>query len=213
MAEKEDDGIVKQTIESIRLAVNERLASQVVGTFILFWLLFNWPILVLLWKSQLPVEDTIKAIYETRLTLLRSLIYPATATVVYLLVYPWISFAASIYHDWVNKKRILKKQKQDVEILKSKKDIFEAEADLELVKLKKKHVLEIEAKQWEADWLRKGKENEKALEKQNSYDAVNEAKQKIDYEMQIREHRLNSEAAMRAKYPAYFDQTKNVDLE
>jgi hypothetical protein len=122
-----------ETLDSLGAAIRDRLKNAFVGTYILFWMAWNWRILVLLWKSKEPIESTINFIDSQHLKYWPSLIAPALCTAAYLVISPWVSHWIFLYQMTVAKRRIRAKQERDLFVLKGKTALVEQQAALDKI--------------------------------------------------------------------------------
>jgi len=124
---------MKDTLDSLGVAIRDRLKNPFVGTYILFWITWNWRILVLLWKSTEPIESTIILIGSQHLNFWRSLVAPGLCTAAYLIASPWISHWVFLYQMTVDRRRIRAKQERDLFVLTGKKALVEQQAELDKI--------------------------------------------------------------------------------
>ncbi|XOB62337.1 hypothetical protein ACMC56_00670 [Campylobacterota bacterium DY0563] len=98
---------MKDIINSFKAHLYERTSSPLIGAFIFYWLIFNYKMVVVLFDDKLKSSEkftNIDTIYQNDLFFnipLNGVIYPIIATLLYLLVFPWISnliFEGWTYH-------------------------------------------------------------------------------------------------------------------
>jgi hypothetical protein len=80
-------------------AVEERVSSPVFGTFIIFFVLWNWSDFAFFLRSELGIEDIV-AILKYRFSFASQVGFPILGTIGYLAVFPWIQDAASWYRQF-----------------------------------------------------------------------------------------------------------------
>jgi hypothetical protein len=148
----------KETIDSIKEAVQERISSPILGSFAFFVFGFNWQTLVIVWKTQLPIEVALQNLETTRITWWRGLIWPSICTLVFCLAYPWFKFWLSTYTDKIDTKRVIKRHAIDVQILKNQKAIVTAQGELDEIKEKRLQDAERKKRQFEFELEQKANE-------------------------------------------------------
>lgn len=83
----------EEIIKSARASLNERLASPLMGSFIISWVLWNYKFLVILFSSSSVIEtfELIKDISfpDTSALLLRGIIFPGLTAAAYIFLYPY----------------------------------------------------------------------------------------------------------------------------
>lgn len=125
---------IKETIEIVKDVVQERISSPILGSFAFFFISCNWKTAIILLRTEVPIEQAIDNIEETRMTWFHGFILPAILAVMFCLVYPWIKYLLSWYTDNVDAKRIQKRQKIELKLIESKKEIIVAEGVLEEIR-------------------------------------------------------------------------------
>lgn len=104
---------MKDIINSFKAHLYERTSSPLIGAFIFYWLIFNYKMLIILFDDKLKSSEkftNIDTIYQNDLFFdipLNGVIYPIIATLLYLLVFPWISNL--IFEGWTYHQNNLKK--------------------------------------------------------------------------------------------------------
>lgn len=181
--------MIKETFDSIKMALNERVSSPFLGTFSICWLIINWKIPVFIFKSDLPIEQTIAHI-EQDSTIFNRLLYPFIMAAILLAVYPWISYVVFRYFNLIETKKRISKHKTDFKILRNKASLVQAEADLEVEK---------------AISLLRIDERKRQLQQETDNQERNEIygreKAKINIEYALLEERLKAESRLRNMYP------------
>ncbi len=193
----------KETIDSIKDAVKERISSPILGTFTFFVFGFNWQTLVIVWKTELPIEVALQNLETTRITWMRGLVCPAICTVLFCLAYPWFKYWLSSYTDWIDMKRVIKRHDIDVNILNNKKALITTQCQLDEIK----ESLLREAK-------RKDKEHEYQLQKQASEFNANAAIDRVRQEGEVEKERelvkLNIEREIKQQRKYYNMDSSNI---
>lgn len=84
---------MKEVLDSLTTTLRERLVSPLAGAFIVSWLIINYKVVVVLTSGMKPhvkfpyIEDVIwRDSYDLWMN---SLVYPAIAALLYILIYPW----------------------------------------------------------------------------------------------------------------------------
>lgn len=173
---------IKETLEVIKDAVNERISSPILGSFAFFFVGCNWKTGVILARTQMPIEVAIKMIEETRMTWFHGFILPAILTVFFCAAYPWIKYYLSWYTDWVDAKRIIKRHAVELLILQNRKEILGAEAELEEIRNARTHDAERRKLEFEHELQRRDKEMN-----------YSEGRKRLDQEMSLELHRKRQE--------------------
>jgi Zn-finger protein len=181
---------IKETIDLIKEAVQERISSPILGTFAFFLFGFNWETVVIVWKTQLPIEAAIQSIESTRITWTRGFILPAICTFGFCLIYPWLKYFLSWYTDAIDTKRVLKRHNCELKIIRNRKDILVAEGELEGIR--EARLQEVERKKMEFEFeLQKRSHDIDLYEQQNKINAKIQLKE-YESQQEIRmERRLN----------------------
>jgi len=108
---------MKTIIDSIRLQINERLTSPLVGSFFLSWICWNHRFLFVIFSS-LPVRERFEFIDHQLYpawweTLNAGLIKPALTSILFILLYPRVS--NFFLRDWLQKQVETKALRDDIE--------------------------------------------------------------------------------------------------
>jgi len=181
--------MLKETFDSIKAALNERVTSPFLGAFSICWLIVNWKIPVLILKSDLPIEQTIAQIENTN-SVFNRLLIPLAIALVILFIYPWITFYVFRYFNIVDIKKRIAKQNGDLRILKSKESLIQAEADLETMKA----ISLMRIDEQKRILVQNTAENER-------HSILNREQQNIDTEFYLLRHRLEQEKNLRHQFP------------
>lgn len=92
-----------ELLSSFFSQLRERLTSPLLGSFIFFWLVFNWkPVSVYLFSDK-TVEESIQHIQLNYSDAQINFWYPLFATLTYLVVYPVFSWASFSLWEWFEK--------------------------------------------------------------------------------------------------------------
>lgn len=84
---------MKEVLDSLTTTLRERLVSPLAGAFIVSWLIINYKVVVVLTSGMKPhvkfpyIEDVIWR--DSYGLWMNSLVYPAIAALLYILIYPW----------------------------------------------------------------------------------------------------------------------------
>jgi len=104
---------MKDIVNSFKAHLYERTSSPLIGAFIFYWLIFNYKMVVVLFDDKLKSNEkftNIDTIYQNDLFFnipLNGVIYPIIVTLLYLLVFPFIS--NEIHKFWLKHQDKLKK--------------------------------------------------------------------------------------------------------
>lgn len=85
--------LMKEVLDSLTTTLRERLVSPLAGAFIVSWLIINYKVVVVLTSGMKPhvkfpyIEDVIWR--DSYGLWMNSLVYPAIAALLYILIYPW----------------------------------------------------------------------------------------------------------------------------
>lgn len=184
--------MIKETLDSIRRVTMERISSPILGAFAFFWFVCNWSIILIILKSNLPVEKTVDDIICIRETWISCLIYPLAFTFIFLLIYPWINYLTTCYLDFVELKRNKSRTVFECEILMAKRELFLKEAELEEIKIKRKQELDKERIMFEHK-----------IEMESQDKDMDKEIYKMDKEMRLKELRIQKQKALIEKYGSY----------
>lgn len=91
--------LLRPTTNELFDALKERLNSPVVGSFIIIFILFNWESVGLFIFSDVTVKAVDKVLNEADWKTLYY--YPPLVTLLYVLVYPWLTFVSNWYKGFV----------------------------------------------------------------------------------------------------------------
>jgi hypothetical protein len=84
-----------ELLNSFFFQLRERLTSPLLGSLIIFWLVFNWePVSIYLFSSK-PIEEIITHIHVYYSDISSNLILPIISACIYILLYPslsWLTF-------------------------------------------------------------------------------------------------------------------------
>lgn len=104
---------MKDIINSFKAHLYERTSSPLIGAFIFYWLIFNYKIIVILFDEKINSNEKFTSIEKLYVNdyfyniPLNGLIYPIITTLIYLLIFPWISNL--IFQGWTYHQNELKK--------------------------------------------------------------------------------------------------------
>ncbi len=152
---------IKETIEVIKDTINERVSSPILGAFAVFFFACNWKTVLILFKTQVPIEEAVATIEQTRMTWVYSFALPSLCALVFCAVYPWIKYYLSWYTDTVDARRIQKRQKIELKLIGSKKEIIEAESKLEEIRENRLRKAEQEKFKFERELKRQDAQEER----------------------------------------------------
>jgi hypothetical protein len=131
--------MIKDTIDSFKRVVNERISNPFLGAFVLFWLALNWATIAIVLMSKKPIEDTIVYVSQNQLSIFRSVVSPLIFASLFNIIFPWISYWVSWYNDFVEIKKRCKHVEFEVAVLNAKKSVFLKEYEIEEIKLDREH--------------------------------------------------------------------------
>ncbi|WP_375725166.1 hypothetical protein LXN10_07115 [Arcobacter sp. KX21116] len=98
---------MKDIINSFKASLYERTSSPLIGAFIFYWLVCNYKMIVVLFDDKIDSSKKFLSINDLYMNdffhgiPLNGLIYPLIVTLIYILIFPWISnfiFGIWIYH-------------------------------------------------------------------------------------------------------------------
>lgn len=95
--------MIKELVDSLKLSLFERTTSPLFGSFIGFWLVFNWqPVYYILFDEEKSVEPKLKFVFDPNNGFIGqdlNLWYPLVCAISFVLIYPIVS--AATYRAWV----------------------------------------------------------------------------------------------------------------
>ena len=109
---------MKDLLQSIFKATEDRIKNPFIGAFFSSWIIFNWkPVFLMIFSSK-NIEGKIKFIDENFTSTNNLLIFPLITAVFYVLILPYLSLLFDILLKYSLLKRndiIINKQKQNIE--------------------------------------------------------------------------------------------------
>ncbi len=121
--------MLTEILSSMWQGFRDRLRNPLIGAFVIAWLLWNWPV-VLLAFSDLGVEQRIDAIHE-HVQHFSSFIAPGVLAVLYVLLMPWVSFAVQRITTHVKEEQQKHKYTSEANILTNQLAAVQKESEIE----------------------------------------------------------------------------------
>ena len=180
--------MIKDILESLKDSSRERIKSPLLGSIVVSWMVLNWEIIFVLFKSNQEIEAIIQS-FKTY-PKLRLYVYPVILGAVISVATPWVNHIVG----WLRNKGILlakkRKLESEAEILEYKSSIISAEVRNELLRAKivsdtefESRSKELELEQKEQDLLEQ-KQKDYNLQIENSQKELAAIKDKISNESQ-----------------------------
>lgn len=142
---------MKNFIDNILKTTKERISNPIFGTFMISWVAFNWKPIIFLMLSELKIQSRIKYIDNNFSDIYNLLFFPFIATIVYILVIPYLNLLFDYLLEYSRVKRnIITVSKQKL-FIQNKKELAieeikleEAQADFKERESKNKYVEELQ---------------------------------------------------------------------
>lgn len=110
-----------EKISQILDNIKDRLTSPLIFSFVVAWLVINWPITIaLIWYDPPVINQGYLSLIDhirSNTNFLKSFCYPATISLIYTFVYPFIKLIVSMFQTWI----VRKEEDVNLGILKSSK--------------------------------------------------------------------------------------------
>ncbi|MEZ2746033.1 hypothetical protein ACBQ16_12625 [Halopseudomonas bauzanensis] len=101
--------MLKELSTSLKAQLYERVSSPILGSLLIFWLLFNWEAVVYFMLSDSKVEDKILYINENFKDIWVNVYSPLIYSSIFCLVYPLLSFIPFYIWEWVSSQKLKSK--------------------------------------------------------------------------------------------------------
>ena len=99
----------KELSTSLKAQLYERVSSPILGSVIVFWLVFNWEAVAYFFLSESNIENKLKFIDSNFKDFDKNVFYPIIYSSIFCLTYPLISFVPFYIWEWTSSRKIKSK--------------------------------------------------------------------------------------------------------
>lgn len=111
---------IENAKDEAKNVVVERLSSPIMGSFIIYWIIWNWDAVIYITSTSMSASEKIKKINDIH-SFISWYLLPALSTLIYMFIIPWLTEAHKLYTDQMKIRAAVHeaKTRNDIKILES----------------------------------------------------------------------------------------------
>ena len=103
--------MLKELSTSLKAQLYERVSSPILGSVLIFWLIFNWDAVVYFLLSDSKIEEKLTYIDCNFVNFDNNFLYPFLFSTLFCLIYPLVSFIPFYIWEWISSQKIKSKNR------------------------------------------------------------------------------------------------------